>query len=354
MSRALRLAVAALFFSCTWPVALVAQPRASSPADALPPHISRITWFGEQPEWRPDGKRILFVSKVFGDVYEYELATRRIYPITDHFTHFGFTSAKYLSNGDILLSGPKEGFNRTDPDARQHAREICYLSVLDKSLTRPPTPLGVLCQEMPAVSRRQLRVAWTHGAPGTRQDRISMGDIVYTNGVPALANVRQVLASSDFPANERPAPWIETQNFVPPDDRQLTVTAYEVNGTANTETYLFDLTTRELKNLTHSPDHYDEAEGVFPDGKYTLIERTEHRGNHWPLCDTYKLALDGSGRVERLTHFSDVPGYKGTQGAVSEDGRFMVFQIGRSGTESGQGFGLFLFDIAAFERSVSR
>jgi hypothetical protein len=327
------------------PPSAAQQPGTGDPAGCLPAAITRLTWFGEQPDWRPDGQRVLFVGKVFGEVYEYELSTGRIFPCSDHFRHRGFTSAKYLINGDILLSGPGEEFNRLDPDARQHAREVCTFSVLDKSITGPPTPLGAFCQEMPAVSRRQLRIAWTHGGPGTRQDRISIGDIVYQGGVPALANVRQILQSADFPANERPSPWIETQNFLPPDDGKLTVTAYEINGTANTETFVFDILTRELKNVSRSPGTYDECEGIFPDGKFTLIERSEHDGNHWPLNDLYKLALDGSGGVERLTRFTDYAGYKGTQGVISEDGRFMVFQIGKSGTESGQGFGLFLMDL---------
>ena len=40
-----------------------AEPKAGeSPADHLPPHISRVTWFGERADWSHDGKRILFLS----------------------------------------------------------------------------------------------------------------------------------------------------------------------------------------------------------------------------------------------------------------------------------------------------
>ncbi len=321
------------------------KPKEGSPADHLPLHIKQLTSFGEQPEWRQDGRRVLFLGKVFGDVYEYELTTGRIIPCTDHFKHCGFTSAKYLSNGDILLSGPKEEFDRLDPAARQHAREVCLLSVLDKKLTKPPVPLKATCQEMPAVSRKQLRIAWTHGSENTRQDRIDTGDIVYKDGVPELTNVKQVLQVSDFPEKDRPKAWIETQNFVAPDDKQLTITAYEMNGSADTEVYLFDLEKHELKNVSKSPDTYDEVEGIFPDGKFTLVERSPHQGNHWPLNDLYKLALDGTGKVERLTYFTDFLNYKGTQGVISEDGKWMVFQLGKKESESGQGFGFFLYDL---------
>jgi len=72
------------------------------PADDLSPHIRRITWFGERPDWSHDGKRILFVSGAFGVVYEYELESGRIKPLSLHFKHYGFTRALYLANGDIL------------------------------------------------------------------------------------------------------------------------------------------------------------------------------------------------------------------------------------------------------------
>jgi hypothetical protein len=40
-----------------------AEPKAGeSPADHLPPHINRVTWFGERADWSHDGKRLLFLS----------------------------------------------------------------------------------------------------------------------------------------------------------------------------------------------------------------------------------------------------------------------------------------------------
>lgn len=326
------------------PVATHSAPAASAnvhPADHLPPHIVQLTTWGERPDWRHDGKRLLFLSKVFGDVYEYDLASGRITPCTDHFTHYGFTRALYLSNGDILLSGPAETFDRRDKAARQGARSASYLAVLDRSLNKPPVPLGVHCDEGPAVSRHRLRIAWTHG----KQDRISTGEIVYENGKPALKDVKLVLTRDDFPADSRPKRWIETQNFVPPDDTQITVTGYEINDTANSEAFVLDLTNGKLVNVSRSPDYYEEAEGIFPDGRFTLVERAEHKGNPWPLIDAWKLAVDGSGRAERLTFFTEFPGYKGGEPTVSDDGRFLAFTLGKRGMEAGQGFGLYLLDL---------
>lgn len=318
------------------------QPTTGNPAEQLPPHIRQLTSWGERPDFRHDGQRILFLSKVFGDVYEYEVATGRITPCTDHFKHHGFTRALYLSNGDVLLSGPITSFDRTDKEARQKARSSSYLSVLDKSFTQPPVPLNEHCDEGPAVSRHRLRIAWTHGM----QDRISTAELSYDQGKPRLIQKRQVLQVTDFPEGSRPQRWIETQNFVPPDDTHLTVTGYELNGSANSEAFLLDLSSGTLTNLSNSADYYEEVEGIFPDGKHTLVERAEHRGNHWPLIDAWKLALDGSGKTERLTFFTDFKGYKAGEPVISADGKHLVFTLGKSGMEAGQGFGLFLMELA--------
>jgi hypothetical protein len=64
----------------------------------------------------------------------------------------------------------------------------------------------------------------------------------------------------------------------------------------------------------------------------------------------YRLALDGSGKNERLTFFADYPGWKAAEAVISDDGRFMLFQNGRAGMESGQGFGIYLYDFAKASR----
>lgn len=158
-------------------------------------------------------------------------------------------------------------------------------------------------------------------------------------------NKRQVLQVSDFPEGGRPQRWIETQSFVPPHDEALTVTGYELNGTANSEAFTLDLKTGTLTNMSRSPDHYEEVEGMFPGGKHTLVERAEHHGNHWPMIDAWKLSLDGSGKAERLTFFTEFKGYKAGEPVVSDDGKHLAFTLGKSGMEAGQGFGLFLMEL---------
>src|SRR5688572_25943397 len=97
-----------------------------SPEQNLPPHIRQLTRFGERAEFSLDGRRVLFLSKTFGDAMEVEIDTGIIRNLTSHYPHYGYTRALYLSNGDILLSGPTE-FN---PENTGQARTNSWLFVL--------------------------------------------------------------------------------------------------------------------------------------------------------------------------------------------------------------------------------
>src|SRR4030043_99428 len=138
-----------------------ASNEGKSPLDELPAHIKRVTHFGQRADFSHDGKRILFMERTFGDVYEVELETGIIRPMTHRYFHEGYTRALYLANGDILLSGARQ-FDANDPWASRSEKNA-ELWVLKKDLSGPPTPLGEKCSEGPAVSRRKMRIAWTQG-----------------------------------------------------------------------------------------------------------------------------------------------------------------------------------------------
>jgi hypothetical protein len=329
--------VALLVLGALFPI--LAQ-NSDGPAEHLPPHITRVTWFGERADWSHDGSRILFLGKTFGDVFEIDLKRKIIRNLTAHYPHHGYTRALYLANDDILLSGP-EAF-----DAKKigEARAQCFLYVLDKSLSKPAVPLGTKCSEGPAVSRKRMHIAWTHihsEYPDELPEgasRMQEADIVYENGKPRLANQKVIIESKDLPFKCT----METQNFRPPDERELTFSAYGYQGT---DACGIDLATKKVVNYSQAPNQYDEPEGIYPAGQYTLVEcdRQNHKGPSY--VDLWKLKLDGSGQMERLTFFSDYAGFKASNPVVSDDGKFIAFQMARSKDAAGVGYGIFVYDI---------
>ncbi|MGK7395059.1 MAG: TolB family protein [Candidatus Cyclobacteriaceae bacterium M3_2C_046] len=347
--RCKALITSCLFLSSFVVLAQDQSKNSGDPADHLPAYIKRVCGFGERPDWSHDGEHILFVSKPMGEVYELELETGLVYPKTRHFNHYGFTRAMYLVNGDILLSGPVEPFDPTDKEARNIARDLCWLSVLDKSGNKPPVPLNIICAEGPAVSRHGLKIGWAERDRqkpelGKNRAQLFTADIAYKNGVPQAVNQQMVFDSQKLPFPLGGAS-LETQSFVPDDDRKMTFSVYLINEGNNTDTYVVDTETGEVENLTRSPLYYDEPEGIFPDGQYTCVEHGSSKKSAWPLIDLYKLKLDGSGEMQRLTFFTEYEGYKASQGVVSDDGKYLCFQLGKSGDEAGVGYGFFIMDL---------
>ncbi|MBM3334583.1 hypothetical protein FJY63_07965 [Candidatus Sumerlaeota bacterium] len=315
--------------------------QGQSPADHLPDHIKRVTHFGERADWSHDGKRILFLGKTFGDAFEVELASGIIRPVTAHYFHEGYVRALYLANGDILLSGAKE-FDADNP-WRSRA-DTAELWVLDKSLAKPPVRLGMKCSEGPAVSRKKMRIAWTLDH-GDYPDRIPkgasqtwMGDITDENGAPRLVNQKLVLDSRSLPFKCS----LECQNWRPPDEKELTFSAY---GHQGADVAGVNIESGKVTNYSEAPDQYDEPEGIFPDGKCTLVESDRQNRKGSQYVDVWKLWLDGSHRMERLTYFSDYAGYKSSNPVVSDDGNYMAFQMARVGDPAGVGRGIFVYDL---------
>ena len=258
----------------------------------------------------------------------------------------------YLRNGDYLMTmGP--------------ARDQAIIKVVDKSLKIPAWDLGVLAHEGVAVSRHSFQLAWADGA------NIHYADLVYgADGVPALKNQRVILNVDELKARDRSIPgegpnatqyldYHEPQNWRPPHDRELLFSRYGTSTTGHfsSETWIWNMDTDAVTNVSNRHAFYDEPEGIFPDGEYTLVECDMFLpvSQHAQILDLYRMKLDGTGRdMLRLTHFgnhkmpnSDVT-FKANQGVVSEDGKYMLFGEGRSNTNDrpGTGFGIYLFDFA--------
>jgi hypothetical protein len=334
------LAAAAAVFTVPAPAKSIKDLRLSQP---LPAFITPVTTFGQRPDWSHDGRHLVFLEKTFGDVYEVEVATRELTPLTHDYFHEGYTRALYLANGDLLLSGARS-FDSTQPWLSRNEANA-ELWVLRPGSGKPPVALGAHCKEGPCVSRTQMRIAWAQG------DGFHVADIVYdAQGTPSLANRKTVLREADLP---RPESKIEAQNFRPGAEHELIFNIYTSRDNTLSETFGLDLRTGKLTDYSRLPDRYSEPEGIFPDGRYTLVESSRHRHNapgmkNYDPIDLYILALDGSGATVRLTFFNEDPVFKGSQGVISDDGKNMAFQISKTTDTTGYGYGILVMDLKGY------
>ena len=326
-----------------------APPEAAEQTDVgawtdtnYPSYIRQITHFGQRADWSHDRKKILFLERTYGDAFELDLDSGVIRGVTHHYQHNGYTRAMYLSNGDIILSGSRTFDPENHSPARRNTAELWVLS---KNLDKPPVALGEFCSEGPAVSRTAVRIAWAaddDNYPDKLPKDVSqmfVADIDYSSGEPKIADKKMVLDNRniDFHAE------FETQNFIPGDETKLTFSAYGFQGG---EAMLLDTVSGEITRLTDDEVRYDEPEGVLPDGKWTLVESDhQHRGKGSTHIDIWKVALDGSNTRERVTYFNEEGIYKGTNPVVSDDGRYMAFQVPKVAQIAGVGQGLYIMDL---------
>lgn len=317
-----------------------------------PSYIKQLNYFGERPDWSPDGKKILFVSRSFGDVYEIDVKTGKIFPLTHHYYHGGYLRALYLSNGDVLLLGPE----KFDPANWKEARfKKMQLWVLSQKLDGPPEPLGEFIWEGAAVSRTQLKISWAKYPDENGLRQLMMADIDYSTGKPKLINQKVILDNRN---EQIKGTNLEPQNFVPGKENKLVVQVggkWQIPGYKGAEVFLLDINNGELINISKTPLAYDEPEGTFPDGKYVLVESSRHAnakiqgsGNSIEL---YKLKLDESHTWERMTFFNMEGKFKASNGVISDDGKFMAFMVARTNEVAGIGHGIYVMDLDAYEKA---
>jgi Tol biopolymer transport system component len=322
-------------------LALLGQARKpGSPEQNLPRHITQLTGFGERAVWSPDGKRIAFVAKSYKDAFEIDLQTRLTRLLTGHFPHAGFLRVHYLPNGDYFLIGARSFVDIAT--TRQRDQEMW---VMNSAARTPPAPLGHKISEGVAVSRRQAKIAWsnTRGqypdllAPG--ESVIYTADVVYQNGVPALANKKEVLRA------KTPECTLEAQDFRN-DDSELIYTCYR---SPYADVLGVDLATGGVTVYRKLQGEYNEVEGVAPDGKWALVESSRDQGpdrQNSRYIDIWRLRLEpNSPDFVRLTRWGDYDGYKASNPVVSPDGRWIAFQSARSADPAGVGYGIFLLKL---------
>jgi WD40 repeat protein len=318
--------------------ALLAQgTKSGSPEQHLPPNITQLTGFGERASWSPDGRQIAFMSKSFGDAFVADVSTKVIRLIT-HYPNAGYLRVQYLANGDVFLIGA-----RTFTDIRTTRSRDQEMWVLKSGGTGQPLPLGHKISEGVAISRRSPLIAWSN-THGQYPDQIAEGEsVIYTaeivgeRGGIALTNKKEVIRA------KAPECTLEVQDFRN-DDTELIYTCYR---SPFADVFGIHLQTGASTTYRKRAGEYNEVEGIFPDGRYALVESSREQiqqdSNH---IDIWKLALEpNSSDFVRMTRWGDYRGYKASNPVVSPDGRTIAFQSARSSDPAGVGYGIYLLTL---------
>jgi hypothetical protein len=325
------------------PVSLFAQQqqrKPGSPLDNLPSNIEILTHFGERADFSPDNKSVAFMAKSFGDAMEIDLKTRDIRCLTCNIPAAAFLRVMHLITGDYILIGPEKFENIGTSRSRDN--ELWFLS---KKKGSKPVRIGVKMSEGMAISKKSMKIAFSQvhaQAPdlAAGASRLIVADLDISEGKPKLLNQKTVYESPDSSCT------IEAQDFFD-NDSKMTFVCYEPAHLASVMT--LDLKTKEVVNHSKAPGTYNECEGIFPDGKYTLVEAdrqcAELGGRRGASnIDIWKLKLDGTGKdFVRLTHFNDYEGGKASNPVVSTDGKYMAFQTANTADPAGVGYGILLY-----------
>jgi len=313
------------------------QQKTGSPEDHLPSNITQLTAFGERASWSPDGERIAFMSKSFGDAFVVDIKTKMIRLLT-HYPNPGYLRVQYLPNGDLFLIGARAFADIQTTRSRDQEMWVMKADGRDR-----PVALDHKISEGVAISRKSARIAWsnTHGqypdllAEG--ESVIYTGDIVYEGGQPKLANKKEVLRA------KAPECTLEAQDFRK-NDTELIYTCYR---SPFADVFGVNLDTKAVTTYRKLAGEYKVVEGIFPDGEQTLVESSREQMKHNSnFIDIWKLKLEANSTdFVRMTRWGDYPGYKASNPVVSPDGRSFAFQSARNTDAAGVGYGLFLFKV---------
>lgn len=313
--------------------------KTGSPEDNLPPNLKRLTHFGERASWSPDGRRIAFMEKSFGDAYEVDVATGVITLLT-HYAHPGFLRVQFLPNGDYFLIGAR---TFTDISTTRSRDQEMWILRADFKPGDKAIPVEHKISEGVAISRTAMKIAWSN-TRGQYPDRFQEGesamytaDVIDESGRPRLANEKEILRA------RAPECTLEAQDFRK-NDSELIYTCYR---SPFADVFGIDLNTGKTTVYRKIAGEYNEVEGIFPDGQYALVESSrEQLEQNSNYIDIWKLKLEANSQdFTRVTHWGEYRGYKASNPVVSSDGKRIAFQSARSKDPAGVGYGIFVMDM---------
>lgn len=313
---------------------------------------SLLSQIGGRPSFSPDGKRIAFVGKTYGDAFEIDLATRKVRNLTANVPHNGVVRIQYLPNGDYLVTAPR----RYDgPNTRAHLE----MWVLDKGLQHGLQPLGSQVFEGIAVSKRSNLIAWAVIEPELKPNeswqlafakpvKHYMAEIAYRGGVPYLANKREILSPKP-----KDCIFVEPQDFRD-GDRELIYSCMGPPSGGMVSISVMGTRLADGASTTYyrRAGDYAEVEGISPDGRWTTVECGKQDKAALPPLDVCRLDLRSGAELAPLVLATAPDDTRGVSNpVVSPDGKWIALQRSDSADpDIGGGAGVYLLRMPTASR----
>jgi len=320
------------------PSAMPLGNEAGDPTIRMEPGQTLLSAFGERPVFSPDGRKLAFIGKSYGDAFEVDLATRAVRNLTAHAPSEGWLRIHYLADGSLLLLGPRFT-GKTREETRNNAIEMFWM---DPAAAGAPVPLGIKVWEGVAVSTRGNRIAWANVTldPAAKMKAVTTlhtGRVVVANGTASVTDIRTVASPSDCLA--------EAQDFLSNDTALLMPCYGYADGKATTAVLSVDLASGKLTRYPTPPQLYGEVEGAFPDSRRALVECADDRRTGMDIC---VLDLDpAKPRYTRMTQIVRYGGWKYGNPVVHPSGRMIAAQVGPAEVvDAGVGHGIVLMQLA--------
>lgn len=329
-----------------------APSKAANPLDNLPARTRVLTSFGERAVFSPDGTKVAFIERAYGDAFEIDLKTGRMRNLTAHLPNPGFLRVHYMADGSFLLLGPRIiGANKEETRAA-HV-EMWWM---DAKAEGQAFPLDQTVFEGLAASPISSRVAWQVVDPrvGVLSPKLPLtvslmtGRVVLENGRPRLADVRKVVTRDAKECMLEAQDWFDS-------DRKLTSTCYVMNRSgipgakpvAEAQVYVVDTATGAMEHIPTPLELYAEAEGIFLSGRHTTTECGNDQAKGLDICvlELKPGTPDAKPGYWRITFAQDYGDYRFSNPQISRDGKLMAFQIGLAAEEAGSGRGILLMDL---------
>lgn len=325
-----------------------APSRDGDPLAHLPPGVRVLTSFGERAVFSPDGTKVAFIERAYGDAFELDLKTGALRNLTAHLPNPGFLRVHYMADGSFLLLGPRHVTANKEETRNGHI-ELWWM---DAKAAGQAFPLGQTVFEGIAASPESNRVAWQVVEPrvGVLSPKLPLsvtlmtGRVVVENGRPRLDEVRRVATRDAKECMLEAQDWFD-------GDRKLTATCYVMDRSgrpgakpvAEAQVQVVDLASGAMERIPTPLELYAEAEGIFPSGRHTTTECGNDQAKGLDVC-VLELKAKEPG-YWRITFAQDFGDYRFSNPQVSRDGRRMAFQIGLAAEEAGSGRGILLMDL---------